>query len=110
MQALKALVIFLGALIVIMMGVLAYGIAVKFGGVADGGDAGAPEASREARPAAWTETRITVPDGARVAETVIDGRRMVVRLSLSDNSQRYLVIDLDSGDVIGAIDLEPEGQ
>ncbi|UCH75133.1 MAG: hypothetical protein JSU82_04605 [Rhodospirillales bacterium] len=107
MQALKALVIFLGVLIVIMMGVLAYGIAVKFGGVADGGDAGAPEASLGE---SWTAMRIAVPEGARVAETVIDGRRMVVRLSLSDNSQRYLVIDLDSGDLIGAIDLEAEGQ
>jgi len=33
---------------------------------------------------------------------------MVIRLVLADDSQRYLVFDLDSGRRLGRIDLEPQ--
>ncbi len=113
MQALKALVYFLGILIVVMMGVVAYGIVVKFGGVMDGEDAARPAAP--AGPPvvakAWDENlRVALPAGARVAETVVAGGRMVVRLVLADGSQRYLVFDLESGRQRGVIDLEPEAE
>ncbi len=112
MQALKALVIFLGALIVIMMGILAYGIATKFGDVVNGGDAEGPGAPIGAPVMAepWETVRIGVPGGARVAETVVAEGRMVVRLELPDGSQRYLVFDLDVGQQIGTVDLVPEGE
>ncbi len=108
MQALKALVIFLGVLIVIMMGILAYGIATKFGNVVERGDAEAPGVPIMAEP--WESMRIAVPAGYRVAETVVGDGRMVVRLELADGSQRYLVFDLDAGQQIGVVDLVPEGE
>ena len=60
MQALKAIVIILGVLIVVGMGVLAYGL-------------------------------------------------MIVRLSLADDSQRYLIFDLGTGKQLGAIELQTGG-
>ena len=107
MQALKALVIFLGVLIVIMMGIVAYGIVVKFGDVMEGEEtAQAPVLSR-----AWeSNPRVSLPAGARVVGTVVADGRMVVRLELPDGSQRYLVFDLDGGEQLGTIDLDAEGQ
>jgi hypothetical protein len=87
MQALKALVIFMGVLIVVMMGVVAYGVVVKFGDVMDGEDAAGP----------------MVPVGAPAMAGVWDRNLHVA-------SQRYLVFDLDTGTRIGAIDLELEAQ
>ena len=113
MQALKALVIFLGVLIVIMMVIVAYGIVVKFGDVMEGEEVaevpvpvGAPVLS-----GAWeSNPRASMPPGARVAGTVVADGRMVVRLELPDGSQRYLVFDLDTGEQLGTIELEAEGQ
>lgn len=119
MQALKALVIFLGVLIVIGMGVLAYGIMLKFDewqAKKDGEVAPAPLV--EVAPSitapvvteVWTgDLKVAVPAGARVAETVVADGQMIVRLSLADDSQRYLVFDLRTGKQIGAIELQPGG-
>ena len=113
MQALKAVVIFMGVLIVIMMVVVAYGVVVKFGDVMDGEDAAGPglPVGAPVMQGAWErDLRVAVPAGARVAETVLADGRMVVRMVLPDDSQRYLVFDLGTGEQLGAIDLEPEGQ
>lgn len=105
MQALKTLVIFLGVLIVFMMGVLAYGVAVRFGKVMDEEETSVPAAPVIA--GSWDRISVALPAGAQVAETVVADGRMVVRLMLADDSQRYLVFDLDSGRQLGRIDLEP---
>lgn len=114
MQALKALVIFLGVLIVVGMGILAYGIMLKF----DEWQA-RKEAEQQAVPAAagtpvvaevWTgELEVPVPAGASVAETVVAEGQMIVRLSLPDGGQRYLIFDLGTGKQVGSIQLRPEG-
>ncbi|MBE9558333.1 MAG: hypothetical protein IMF08_15855 [Proteobacteria bacterium] len=117
MQALKALVIFLGVLIVIGMGVLAYGIMLKFGEwqAKNDGEAMslaeiAPSAPVPVVTEVWTsDLKVVVPAGARVAETVIADGQLIVRLSLSDDSQRYLIFDLGTGKQIGAIELQPGG-
>jgi len=111
MQALKAVVIFMGVLIVIMMGAVGYGIVVKFGNVVDGGDEAGPVVPL-GTPVVTEDwggnLRVAVPAGARVAETVVADGRMVVRLVLPDDSQRYLIFDLGTGRQVGAIDLEPQ--
>ena len=109
MQALKALVIFMGVLIVLMMGVVGYGVVTKFGNLADGDD-GADRAAPPTTGAWETNPQVAVPAGAQIAETVVADRRMVVRLVLADGSQRYLVFDLDTGQQLGAIDLEQEAR
>jgi hypothetical protein len=58
----------------------------------------------------WTgDLKVAVPAGARVAETVVADGQMIVRLSLPDDSQRYLIFDLGTGRQIGAIELQPGG-
>jgi hypothetical protein len=119
MQALKAIVIFLGVLIVIGMGVLAYGLMMKFDEwQAKKDDAPAPVPIVEYAPSGpapvvteiWTgDLKVAVPAGARVAETIVDDGQMIVRLSLADDSQRYLIFDLGTGKQIGAIELQPGG-
>ncbi len=117
MQALKAIVIFMGVLIVIGMGVVAYGIMLKFDEWQAKKDA-APEPPAVTAPAitmpvvaeVWTgDLKVAIPAGARVAETVVAEDQMIVRLSLADGSQRYLVFDLGTGKQIGAIELQPQG-
>lgn len=114
MQALKAIVIFMGVLIVIGMGIVAYGIMLKFDEW---------QAKKEAEPVptplavtrpviaeVWTEElKVAIPAGARVAETVVAEGQMIVRLSLADDSQRYLIFDLGTGKQIGTIELQPRG-
>lgn len=117
MQALKALVIFLGVLIVIGMGVLAYGIMLKFGewqakkdGEATSLVEIAPSAPVPVVTEVWTgDLKVAIPAGARVAETVVADGQMIVRLTLADDSQRYLIFDLGTGRRIGAIELQPGG-
>ena len=58
----------------------------------------------------WTgDLKVAVPAGARVAETVVADGQMIVRLSLADGRQRYLVFDLGTGKQLGAIELQPGG-
>lgn len=119
MKALKAIVIFMGVLIVIGMGVVAYGIMLKFDEwQAKKNAAPAPEPLAVTAPAAttpvvaevWTEElKVAIPAGARVAETVVAEGQMIVRLSLPDDSQRYMVFDLGTGKQIGTIELNPQG-
>lgn len=107
MQALKALVIFMGVLIVIGMGILAYGISVKFGEQVE------QEATTSPGPPAMTppswdgDLAVAVPAGAQVAETLVAEGRMIVRLALPDGGQRYVVVDLATGRRLGAVDLSP---
>ena len=44
-----------------------------------------------------------------MVETVVADGQLVVRLSLSDDSQRYLIFDLGTGKQIGTIALQPGG-
>ncbi len=117
MQALKALVIFMGVLIVIGMGVLAWGIMYKLEEwqARESGDAPAvPVVSAPAPPATpadvWPDMpAVAVPAGAQVAETIVAEGRLVIRLALADGGQRYLVFDLATGRQLGAVALQPGG-
>jgi len=102
MRALKALVIFMGVLIVVGMGILAYGISVKFGQSVE------REAAASARR--WpSDISVAVPAGAEVAETIVADGRMVVRLALPDGGQRFVVVDLVGGRQLGTVELAPQG-
>ena len=94
MRALKALVIGMGILIVIGVVVLVYAIV----------DRASKTGARETMAA---QSKIDLPAGAEIVETSIGDGRIVVRLSLSDGNQRLLLIDADTGDRIGAINLKP---
>lgn len=58
--------------------------------------------------AGFGRAEIGIPAGSRVAETVIDGNRMVLRLVLADGRTRMVVVDMRTGRRTGAIDLRPQ--
>ena len=97
MRSLKALVIILGVFIVVGMGVLAWGIAVKLGEVAEP-DAAATEVTAWAAP-----LDVAIPPGAVVIETRAENDRLFVTLRFTDASHRILVFDLKTGKQIGTI-------
>ena len=69
MQALKALVITLGILILFAFGFMVYGVATKFG----------KEGEEVQVSGAFEETRVVIPAGARVLESRLGGGRIMVR-------------------------------
>ena len=81
MQALKALVIGMGALIV--AGLVTVAVTV---------------ANRAAGPGTATEAALALPAGAEVLETALDGGRIALRLRLADGSEAIHVHDLATGE------------
>lgn len=111
MQALKALVIFMGVVIVIgvaVVGVTIYNRMNKLGGTAP---EPAPAASSASAPPidlgaySFGEKRVPLPEGCRVIEMVPAGDRLLLRLGSLPRCNRILVIDLATGAQLGAIDL-----
>jgi hypothetical protein len=114
MQALKALVIIMGVLIVIGTAVVVvtiYNRVSRMGGQQSAADVpaatGAAPPVADAAPASFGEARLPVPDGCRVVEMVPAGDRLLLRLGSIQRCNRILVIDLDTGSQLGSIDLSP---
>ncbi len=116
MRGLKALVIIMGALIVVGFAVVVVTL-VNRSGVNS-------SASRDSAPSPRTQattpykTRIPIPAGSRITETSAADGRLIIRLTLGDSAAgtagaagaaRILVIDLATGRQIGTIDL-PEAR
>jgi hypothetical protein len=82
-----AAVIFLGVLIVIALGVLVAGLAMRFGG-------------RKAAPPAFAQ--YTLAPGNRLISTDLSGDRLVLRLRGPDGDE-IDIIDIESGRLIAKI-------
>ena len=117
MQALKALVIIMGVLIVVGTTVVVVTIYNRMNrpgeGVVGGGDA-APSAAMPAvapplaAPSEFAPATVAVPDGCRVIEMVPAGERLLLRLGSISRCSRILVLDLNSGRLLGSIELVPQ--
>jgi hypothetical protein len=104
MQALKALVIFLGVLILAGVTVVAVTVykraTVKLG-----------EPAAASQPAqAFGKKQVPLPDGAHLEEVTSSGGRIILTLRLADGTPRILVLDLKSGDELGQFDFAPPEQ
>ena len=95
MQPLKALVIFLGVLIFVAFGVLAYGVATKFK------TSGETPTSRH-----FEATNVEIPAGARIVETQIGGNRIILRVETPDGGMALILIDAGTGERTGVIHLK----
>jgi hypothetical protein len=109
MQALKALVIFMGILIVIGIGVVIVTIYQRLGARFAVEEA-APKAEL-ARPAhvaapAFGAKDVALPAGAVVEEMATSGERLILRLRLEGGGRQILVLDLADGKVLGTLNLE----
>lgn len=101
MQALKALVVTLGILIVIAFGFLAYGLLNKVDTLGGGKSKLAPSVG------GFGETHVAIPKGARVVETRIGDGRLFLRLEKAGGGEAVLVIDPSTGRRIGVVHLVP---
>ncbi len=100
MKSIKALVSIMGLLILAGLGLLVYGMVGQVSGIAAPGD-----------PDGFDQTVISLPIGCSVAETRVDGDRLVVRTEgpLGHKScQEIIIIDLQSGEVVGRVKIEPQ--
>jgi hypothetical protein len=120
MQALKGLVVGLGILIVVGFVLLIYGFYANFSKpgfkvvATKGGEASAQAGASapDARPAprgteGFGETRIGLPDGCTVVEMRPDGNRLYLRTGPAGLCERILVVDPDSGRVLGTLVVKP---
>ena len=101
MQSIKALVIFMGLLILAGLGLLVYGLVSQVSEVAGPGGAVAPDA-----PGGFDDVDIPLPTGCSVVEARIDGDRLIVRTDEPDSNepcQKIIIIDLRSGEVLGRV-------
>ena len=100
MKSIKALVIFMGLLILAGLGMLVYGVANQVSEVAGPG-----------APDGFDKTVISLPVGCSVIETRVDGDRLVVRTDGPlgyEQCQKIIIIDLQSGEVLGRITFVPQ--
>lgn len=104
MQALKALVIVMGVLIVVAAGAIAVTIYKRS---VHGLAASAPATENTEVHGAFGTKTIAIPAGAHVDDMATAQDRLVVRLRLADGSARILVFDLGSGGALGELDFTP---
>ncbi len=97
MQSIKALVIFMGLLILAGLGLLVYGVVGQVSEVT-GTEGG------------FDETVLSLPVGCSVVETRVYGDRLVVRTEGPlgyKPCQKIIIIDLQSGEVVGRVKIAP---
>ena len=97
MQALKALVVVMGILIIAGLAVIGTTIFNRLGEKA--------EIRREA-PASFGARSVSLPPGSTVEQVTIDDGRVVVWVKDGQGRSRIIVLDAQSGDELGAFDLE----
>ena len=102
MQTIKALVIFMGLLIALGAGVLGYALVDRLTGEGVFGEAGG---GRE-----FDELALSLPAGCVIAAAQAADGRLVLRTDgpLERGCQQVVVIDPDSGRVVGRIKAAPQ--
>ena len=103
MQALKALVIIMGILIIAGMGLLGYGLMTRVSWNEVSGQAEKPPTGQVASFAAVVSP---LPAGASVASVSVENDRAVVLGQLPDGGAEIRLFDLETGSVRGTIRLK----
>jgi hypothetical protein len=102
-KALLAVVVGLGLLIMAGVGVVVVTIVNRLGKLSD---TPKPAAVATRTPAMPAESRLALPDGAVVEETVLDGSRLAVRYR-SPSGAGIVVFDLETGKPLGTVKIGP---
>ncbi len=87
----------MGVAILVSAGIVAYGVATRFGEPA--------AQSRSTTPPPDDPVSIALPAGVTVLDSDLDGDRILLRLRLPDNSERLVIYDAVSGAQLGVINL-----
>ncbi len=106
MQALKALVIFMGILIMAGMALLVYGLVTRTGGdgeTAAGGAQGVGGGGAMTAPFGVLD--LAIPDGCAIAGSELAGDRLVVRFTgqVGRGCQQLVIVDLAKGQELGRV-------
>lgn len=128
MQGLKALVIFMGVLIVIGMGVLAYGLVTKFGKeaqmekakleqaqistvpVIQAPSSGMPAVKYKHQPAMpFGDVDALLPEGSMIIEFIPNKRRLLIVFKDAMGARAIKVINVANGNDMGTIHLDKAG-
>lgn len=114
MQALKALVIVMGIVIVIGMGVIAVTLYERLTArLGEEEPAAVVEAQQPApapapaRPRAFGTRELSLPRGARIEDMVAEGDRLILHLRLPGGQYQIMIVDLADGSRLGTLNLEP---
>jgi hypothetical protein len=105
MRALKILVVVMGVALVAGVAVIIVTIIYRASHMGSPATLAAVEPA--GRPHAFGNTAVRLPPDANIVEMQGVGVRLVLRLKRSDGSQALLVLDLDTGSVLGTIELRP---
>lgn len=114
MQGIKALVIFMGVLILAGMVALVYGMVTQVGKLSDK-DKDASEivvpmagvSSTQETVAPFGSVAAPVPQGATILDTEVSGRTLTLRYRLETGAQEILVFDLTEGKSLGIVTITP---
>ena len=98
MQALKALVIFMGVLIIAGMGLLGYGLMTRV--------SWDDKTVQAEAPLAAASVSFALPAGATVESVAVDNGRAVVHVRLVDGGAEIRLFDLATGASSGTIQLK----
>jgi hypothetical protein len=130
MRLLKTLVIAMGILLVVGFGALIYVIAGRLAApkptpVATAPVLPVPQAEKPPEPVAlpkvgealpqhftpsFGEQALVLPPGARISDFSAGGDRLVLRVIMADQTQQLVVVDLNTGAMIGTLNIENSGQ
>ncbi len=104
MQSIKALVIFMGLLILAGLGLLVYGVVGQVSEIAGPGES-------PGEPGGFDAAAVTLPAGCVLAEARIDEGRLVLRAegpADRPDCQQVILLDPDSGAELGRITVVPQ--
>ena len=101
MRGLKFLVIFLG--VVILGGMIVLGVTIA--------KRASSKLTVDSKPpvsASFGTATHTIPKGAHVEESKVEGERLFLRLALEDGTARIVILSLKDGALLGVIVLDPQ--
>lgn len=108
-RTLKAVVIALGALIVISVAIILTTIALRASEAMNGDTVPPPAEPMPGHPVFFGDVRVIIPSGARVVQMTVSGDRLLLLLD-DGGARRIHAADAGSGVYLGTYILTPEDQ
>ena len=103
MKAIKALVAFMGILLIAGLALLGWGLYSQAGKLATKGKRPVVVSTQD-----FGAIAVPVPPGTRIEQTLVAAERVVLRLKDSVGGERLVVLDPANGSVAGSFVLTPE--
>lgn len=104
--AVKIAAVVMGIMIVVGVAVIGVTIAKRLAGDGEAPSA-RPDSPAPTVPRSFADRDITIPEGAAVVDTTVNGRRLAISLRLRDGRSAVLLVDAETGDRLGLLTLTP---